>query len=94
MKIQLAPNIPLAIVLFAAVAAVALRAAASRLEPRRAPGGEPGQAAVTARPRSAVSAAPRGPAGAAEQTQQVFHELHADGRNVLCAVCDGRYGSA
>jgi hypothetical protein len=30
----------------------------------------------------------------AEQTQRVFHELHADGRNPLCPVCDGQYGSA
>jgi hypothetical protein len=21
----------------------------------------------------------------------VFHELHADGRNALCSVCDGQY---
>jgi len=97
MKTQLAPNIPLAIVLFAAVAAIALRAAARRLEPRRAPGAEPGQAAVTAnrvRPRSAVMTTPGRPAGAVEQTQQVFHELHAAGRNVLCGVCDGQYASA
>jgi hypothetical protein len=98
MKIQLAPNIPLAIVLFAAVATVALRAAARRLELRWAPGTEPGQATVTAdqaRPRPAVigraAGPPDRPADAAEQTQQVFHELHANGRNVLCAVCDGQY---
>jgi hypothetical protein len=34
------------------------------------------------------------PDGVAEQMQRVFHELHADGRNPLCPVCDGRYGSA
>jgi hypothetical protein len=95
MKIPLAPNIPLALVLFAAVAAITLRAAARRLEPRRAPGS--GQTAVTAsrvRPRTAVITTPGRPAGAVEQTQQVFHELHAAGRNVLCGVCDGQYGSA
>jgi hypothetical protein len=26
--------------------------------------------------------------------QHVFHELHPDGRNALCAVCDGQYRSA
>jgi len=29
-----------------------------------------------------------------EQMQYVFHELHPDGRNALCAVCDGQYRSA
>lgn len=68
-----------------------------KLEPGRATGTEPGQAAVTANrvaPRSAVVTTPGRPAGAVRQTQQVFHELHADGRNVLCAVCDVQYGSA
>ena len=31
-------------------------------------------------------------ASLAEQMQLVFHELHADERNALCAVCDGWYG--
>jgi hypothetical protein len=26
-----------------------------------------------------------------EQTQHIFHELHAAGRNTLCAVCDSQY---
>ena len=34
------------------------------------------------------------PASAIEQTQRVFHELHADGRHALCSVCDGRYRPA
>ena len=46
MKKQLPPDIPLAIVMFAAVAAVALRAAARRPEPRWVPG--TGLAPVTA----------------------------------------------
>jgi hypothetical protein len=38
---------------------------------------------------------PRGqPARAVMEAQHIFHELHADGRNALCAVCDGQYGSA
>ena len=36
--------------------------------------------------------APRGrPAITAEQTQYIFHDLHAEGRNTLCAVCDSQY---
>jgi hypothetical protein len=34
------------------------------------------------------------PASAVEQTQRIFHELHADGRHALCSVCDGQYRSA
>jgi hypothetical protein len=30
------------------------------------------------------------PGPAAEQLQYVFHELHADGRNAICAVCNGQ----
>ena len=37
---------------------------------------------------------PDRPASAVEQIQHVFHELHPDGRNALCAVCDSQYGSA
>ena len=111
MKNEMAPNIPLAIVLLAAVAAVALRAAARRPEPRRVPGTEPALVTVTAdesRQRPAVTTCtqdgaghelvrPPGPLGrpasAVEQMQHIFHELHADGRNALCAVCDGQYES-
>jgi hypothetical protein len=31
---------------------------------------------------------------AAEQMRRIFHELHADGRNAQCAVCDGQYRTA
>lgn len=81
MKNTLAPGIPLAIVL-AAAATVALRAAATRQEPRWVPGTEP-------EPVAARSAENR-----VEQLKYVFHELHPDGRNALCAVCDGQYRSA
>ena len=37
---------------------------------------------------------PGRPADAADQAQDIFHELHADGRNALCEVCDGQYESA
>ena len=42
-------------------------------------------------------ARPRPPgqsARAVVQAQHIFHELHADGRNALCAVCDSQYGPA
>jgi hypothetical protein len=36
--------------------------------------------------------APRGRPGiTVEQTQHIFHDLHAEGRNTLCAVCDSQY---
>jgi hypothetical protein len=35
---------------------------------------------------------PGPPASVVVQMQHVFHELHANGRNALCAVCDGQYG--
>jgi len=38
-------------------------------------------------------APPGRPARAVEQAQLIFHELHADGRNTLCAVCDSQYES-
>jgi hypothetical protein len=82
MKNLMAPVVPLAIVIFAAVAAVALQAAAERLEPRRVSGPEPGPEC------------PSGPANAVERTQHIFHELHADGRNAACTVCDSQYRSA
>jgi hypothetical protein len=31
---------------------------------------------------------------AAEQMRVTFHELHADGRNTQCAVCDSQYRTA
>lgn len=117
MKNRMALGLPLAIVLFAAVAAAALRA-----------GGQTSEAAMGARHRTAPvtatadksrpqptaptatatttgahdsagheMAGPPGPQGrpvsAVEPTQQVFHELHADGRNALCGVCDTQYQS-
>jgi hypothetical protein len=32
-----------------------------------------------------------GPDSSVEQMHDVFHELHADGRHALCAVCDSQY---
>jgi len=112
MKNPMAANIALAIVIFAALAAVALRAAARRseaqvvsgTEPRTGHGdgdGSPPRPAVTTgthdgagREMARPPASPGRPASAVGQVQHIFHELHADGRNALCTVCDGQYGSA
>ena len=114
MKNLMAPNIPLAIVLLAAVAAVALRAAARRSEPPQAPGTGPAPVTVMAghsqsQPQTGVTTGTQDgtrvettrppaplsrPASAVDQAQHIFHELHANGRNTFCAVCDSQYGSA
>ena len=88
MKNLITPNITLALVLLAATAAVALRAAARRPESRSASGS--GSAPITVR----TPGPPGRPVSAVEQTQDIFHELHADGRNAVCTVCDGQYWSA
>jgi len=112
MKNRMTRNVPLAIAVFAALAAAALRAAARRPQPRGVPGTEPAPVAVTAdesRLRPAVTTGTHGravremarpprhpgrPARPVEQVQHIFHELHADGRNTLCVVCDSQYGRA
>jgi hypothetical protein len=81
MKNVMTPNITLAIVLVAAMAAVALRAAARRPEPRW------GSAPVALRTPSSPGRA----ASAAEQVQDIFHELHPEGRHAVCTVCDSQY---
>jgi hypothetical protein len=85
MKNLMTPNITLAIVLLAAMAAVALRTAARRPEPRWAPGAESAPVAVR------TPSPPGRPASVVEQMQDIFHELHADGRNPACTVCDRQY---
>jgi hypothetical protein len=82
MKTVMTPNMTLVFVLLAAMAAVALRAAARRPAPRRAGG------AGTAPTAEATPGFPGPPASAAEQMQDIFHELHADGRHAVCTVCD------
>jgi hypothetical protein len=81
MKNSMTPTI----VLLAAMVGVALRAAARRPEPRWAPGAESAPIAVR------TPGAPGARASAAEQMQDIFHELHADGRNAACTVCDSQY---
>ena len=88
MKNVMTPSITLAIVFLAAMAAVALRAAARRPEPRWAPGGESAPIAVR------TPGSPGRQASAVEQMQDIFHELHADGRNAACTVCDSQYWPA
>jgi hypothetical protein len=85
MKNLMTPNITLAIVLLAAMAAVALRAAARRAEPRWVSGAESAPIAVR------TPGSPGRAASAVEQMQDIFHELHADGRNAACTVCDSQY---
>jgi len=85
MKNLMTPSITLAIVFLAAMAAVALRAAARRAEPRWAPGAESAPIAVR------TPGSPGRPASAVEQMQDIFHELHADGRNAACTVCHSQY---
>jgi Ni,Fe-hydrogenase III small subunit len=85
MKNLMTPSITLAIVFLAAMAAVALRVAARRPEPRWAPGAESAPIAVR------TPGSPGRPASAVEQMQDIFHELHADGRNAACTVCDSQY---
>ena len=88
MKNLITPNITLAIVLLAAMTAVALRAAARRPEPRWPSGAE--SAPITVR----TPGPPGRQANAVEQMQDIFHELHADGRHDACTVCDRQYWSA
>ena len=92
MRNRVPANATLAIVIFAAVAAVALRTGTRRPEPP--PGAEP--APVTAAPSAhhpaeqGTAEPPRspGPLGdSAEQTRRVFHELHGEGRHAQCDVC-------
>jgi hypothetical protein len=85
MKNSMTPTVTLAIVLLAAMAGVAFRAVARRPEPRLAPGAESEPIAVR------TPGAPGPLASAAEQMQDIFHELHADGRNAACTVCDSQY---
>jgi hypothetical protein len=102
MKDTLAQGIPLGIVLSAAVATVALRAAARRQQPRWLPRTEPEPVAATTggthdgagHEMPGPPGSPGRPPGTVEQMHYVFHELHPDGRNALCAVCDGQYRSA
>jgi hypothetical protein len=80
MRNGLPPNALLAIVIFAAVASVALRAAARQAADRGIPGA--GSTLVTAIAEDSRAD------GSAEQMQYVFHELHADGHHALCGICN------
>jgi hypothetical protein len=70
-------------------APVTVRADVDRSGPAVSIGALDGSGHEAARPP-----APRGrPAIAVEQAQHIFHELHAEGRNILCAVCDIQYAA-
>ena len=88
MKNLMTPNFAVVIVLLAAMAAAALRTAARRPETRWVPGAE--SAPITVR----TPGPPGRPASAVERMQDIFHELHADGRNAACTVCDSQYWPA
>ena len=82
MKQQMPPGIPLAIVILATRTMVALRAAGGR------PAATAGLPDLARREMVAPPGTPDGgPGSSVEQMQAVFHELHADGRHVLCAIC-------
>jgi hypothetical protein len=109
-KNLMAPNIVLSIVLFAAVAGVALRAVARRPGPPQASGTGPAPVTVMTgqiQPAAATGthdgaggemarppAPPTRPVSAVDQAQHIFHELHPYGRNTFCTVCDSQYASA
>jgi hypothetical protein len=102
-RIRLPADLPMIIVIVAAVAAVALRAAARRPKPWGLLGAEPVPApAADDQSRSAATADKHRiagqetaklpgtrsrPDGALERMRYVFHELHADGHHALCEVC-------
>jgi hypothetical protein len=105
MRNRLLASVPLVTIVFAAVAAAALRAGARRPESREVLSTGPPPATATAEdslPQPAVTAAayytagqegvkPPGtlgrPDASVDQAQQVFHELHAEGRHALCEIC-------
>jgi hypothetical protein len=85
MRQQIPLNIPMAIIIFAAVTAVALRAEG---QPTVMTAGLPDIARRAMRKPPVI---PGKPDRSVEQMQDVFHELHADGRHALCTVCDSQY---
>ena len=78
-------NIPLALIIVAAVTAVALR---SEGQPTAMTAGMPD---IARRAMSKPPVIPGKPDSSVEQMQYAFHELHADGRHALCTVCDSQY---
>ena len=42
-------------------------------------------------PNITLAGFPGQPASVVEQMQDIFHELHADGRHTVCTVCDSQY---
>ena len=68
-------------------APITVTAGETQSRPAATTGAHDGTGHETAKP-----SAPRArPAITAEQAQHIFHDLHAEGRNALCAVCDSQY---
>jgi hypothetical protein len=87
MRNRLPASVPLVIVMFAAVAAAALRAGARRSTSREVRSAKPPPVTAMTEdrlPRPAVTAA-------VDQMQDIFHELHGEGRHSLCEVCTDQY---
>jgi hypothetical protein len=85
MKKQMPRDIPLAIVIFATVTAVALRLrAGGRVTADMIDVAGHG---MTNPPGIPVG----GPGSSVDQMDYIFHELHADGRHALCTVCGSQY---
>jgi len=96
--IRLSADVPVAIVIVAAVASAALRVAARRPEQptpvtATAPDDRPQSAATIGLLRMAGQETAKlpgtagRPGGWFEQMRYVFHELHAEGHHALCEVC-------
>jgi hypothetical protein len=101
-RIRRPADVPMAMVIVAAVAAVALRAAARAPKPWRLLGAGPvpptataaddqpptaGAHRVAGQETAKLPGTPGRPDGALERMRYVFHELHADGQHALCEVC-------
>ena len=110
MKNLTAPAIPLALALLAVAAVALRAAARRPTPPQAPGTRLASVTAMAgqSQPRPAVTgthsgirgemakppAPPGRPASALNQTQHIFHELHADGRHTSCGVCDSQYGTA
>lgn len=95
MNTRLALGLPLVTLVFAAAAAAALLAGGQTAEATTGTRHPIASATATAdesRPQPAATTGTHD--SAAEQMWHIFHELHADGRNAQCTVCDSQYRTA
>jgi len=92
---RLAWGLPMVTLVFAAAAAAALLAGGQTAEAAMGARHPAAPATVTAdesRPQPAATTGTHD--SAAEQMGHIVHELHADGRNAQCTVCDSQYRTA